>query len=280
MDRQAGHTAVPMLGSNRIPKTFKSFLEDMPIQDVNPAFYNSWSIKPWLDSIPVPGANADTSMNGLAWGAGGDIVEPADPILNADGSLSLVTAAGNDDEILAAGPIIGSPAAGRPITFLIEGELADVSATAMFVGLAAVSTPFDSAGPMVSATGALGTVDMVGMHHLGSAATVPNLAIRDGVAAADLVALTGLPLADNVGFRFAVQVRSTSVKYYLAIEGTSEVILEHTTPATTLTNLVTLRPVYNLQNIGAGANTLKIYRSFVGQELRYTDSFMRWLRSS
>lgn len=279
-DRKAGHTAIPLLGSIRTAKTFGAFLADVPVQDLNRAFYNSWALDVLKDTQEI--GTSDSTYNCTRWGSGSGGTASPGTSLGANNAVVFTTGGADNAETLATAPPFATPQANRPIVYLCEFAVDDISATHGFVGLARVTDP-NSAGPLVASTGALGAVDEIGFHWTGAAAPVPNLSIRDGAGTADTQALTGLALADATFMRVALIVGSSSVRYYAALAGSNTVIDAKYTPTnTTLTSLGAMSAVFALQvnDAGGTARNLSVSRCFVGQEALYTAGFNRWLRDA
>jgi hypothetical protein len=271
-DRHATHTPMPLLGSRRNQKTFSGFLEDVPVEELNKSFYNSWALDPGRDTVEV---GTDFSANGLNWGTGSEATnEPVSPALTTTGAVNFQPNSNDNDEGLYVGPQVFKPASGCPITYLFEGQVTDVSATHLFVGLAAV-TNVDAAGPLVADSGVPGTVDMVGFYFISG--TAPSLIARDGAGTLDTVSLTGHTAVDAEAFRFAMEVHSGHIRYYLAAEGSTTVVSGQTTPTnTTLTSLANMGPCLVIQNNGGAQQTATAFRWFVGQKNRQTRDFLNW----
>lgn len=273
-DLQATHVQPPLLGSKfKGSRTFADFLENIPIDGLNPNFYNYWSLNPALDVLTAVGTTP--GPNGFTFEDGSGPTNPTALALSAAGGLILATAANDNDECLAGGPQIFVPMADNPIYYLFEGRLADVSATFGYFGLAAISD-FTAAGPLVAATGALGAVDTIGFRLPAGATIAPVLSIVDGAGTPDTLSMAGAALGDADDFRLALAVRSTVVDYYYADDNGVRVTGTIDPTNTTLTNLTAMRPVFVHQNNGAGANSITAWRCFVAQKKRYTASFITW----
>lgn len=277
MDRKAGHTAAPLLGSNRVPKTFAQFLENVPVDHLNRAYYNSWAMDAVLDQVEV--GSIDATYGGIRWGNGSSGTAAGG--VGVDGDLNTSFATGNADnaEVLITTPLFAKPAANRPITFLWEGYVSAVATSHAFMGIAAVTDP-TAAGPLTASTGAIGTVDCIGFHYTQAAAPVPNLTVRDGAGTADTLAMTGITLAAATFFRYALTIENDSIWYYATTDGGSVVEGRYTPTNTTLTNLGNMGVVAAIQSHGGVVSTFVGSRAFLVQEKRHTDSFTRWLRDA
>ena len=271
------HLNAPLLGSHRDGSLWGRFLENVPVEKLNPAMYMSWSMDRLVDGIAVAASN---SLTGMTFGQGSGTTNGT--LNTSNDHVSLSTTSTDNDEILMVVGLGGRAAfrmnqPNRPITWFFEGNITAVAGAHVFLGMADIDT-VTAAGPLVAGTGALAdTRDLFGFHWQQATNPTPTVYSKRAAVATVSAPMTSCQLVDNVDFRCAIIVNQNTMRWLFQTQtsggitaATSQGILSHTA-ATTF-----MGPTICIQNHGGvAAKGVNVFRNWAAQR-RVDNAFTNW----